>query len=220
MFGTRNTRRRRIDLRLETLEGRELLSGAATASVPGGSAEVATLKHGKAAAATQTSARWAWLANTYWYVPKSNLASTIYDPATGALLAVTDQTVFQITGYRRGYFWGRTVAQLGSGSPSSSAMVGSVTPDGRVLLTFTTTSASSSTPTVTQGFGMMTRRNGRWTMLNQKFTLASDGTQLGHWAYMEQTRPGLKSWRSLPAARVSVPTFLGNYTGPAPTPVI
>jgi hypothetical protein len=166
---------------------------------------------GSAVVQAPTVRRWSWLADTYWYVPTRNLPAVLYDSTTGSLLPVSDQTVFQITGYREGYFWGKTVTQLGSSSASPSNMVGSVTPQGRVLLTFTTTSANSA-PLVTEGFGEMTRKSGQWTMENQMFTSPNETLRLGHWAYMVQTRPGMPSWNSLPGVDESVPTFLGQDT--------
>jgi hypothetical protein len=77
--------------------------------------------------------------------------------------AVSDQTVFHITGYGDGSFWGDAVTQLGSSSPSNSTMLGSATPEGKVLLTFTTTSANSS-PSIADGYGTMVRKYGQWTM--------------------------------------------------------
>jgi hypothetical protein len=167
-----------------------------------------------------TVKRWSWLANTYWYVPTSNLSAVLFNSATGTLAPVSDQTVFQITGYRDGYFWWKSVTQLGSSSSSasSSSMVGSVTPQGRVLLTFTTTS-STSAPSVTEGFGTMRRRCGQWTMENQMFTSPDQTLQIGHWAYMVQTHPGLPSWNSLPGADVSVPAFLSQAEGSGPQPI-
>jgi hypothetical protein len=169
--------------------------------------------------ASPTVKRWSWLAGTYWYVPTSNLAAVLYGSTTGTLAPVSDQTVFQITGYRDGYFWGKTVTQLGSGSPSCSSMVGSVTPQGRVLLTFTQTGGGTS-PSITEGFGTMRKRRGQWTMENQMFTSPSATLQIGHWAYMVQTHPGLPSWDSLPAAGISVPAFLGQCAGCGPQPLV
>ena len=124
-----------------------------------------------------------------------------------------DQTVFHVTGYDNGYFRGKTVTQLGQGTPTSSALIGSVTPQGRVLLSFT------SSQSVVPGYRVMTCQRGQWMMENQMFTVTSSGTEIGHWAYMVQTRPGMKSWVPLPSAGVSVPTFLSNYSGPTPTPL-
>ena len=88
-------------------------------------------------------------------------------------------------------------------------MVGSVTPEGKVLLSFTQASTSSS-PSLTSGYGTMQRKFGEWTMENQMFTSATAWLQIGHWAYMVQTHPGLPSWYSLPVVGVSVPEFLSE----------
>ena len=169
-------------------------------------------------AVAPTVHRWSWFAGTYWYVPPQNLPATVFNSQSNTIQPVSDQTVFQITGYRSGYFWGKTVTQIGTSSPSGTSMVGSVTPEGRVLLTFTTTSQGSS-PTVTEGFGQMRRKFGHWTMENQMFTSPGSSVQLGHWAYMLTTRPGRPSWNSLPGVGVSVPTFLGEVSSSAPRPV-
>ncbi|MFM1801245.1 MAG: hypothetical protein RJA81_597 [Planctomycetota bacterium] len=155
--------------------------------------------------------RWRWLTNTYWYVPQYGLKAIEYNSSTGSLSSLQDQTVYHITGYRDGYFWGETVARYGNGSPSSASVVGSVTPQGRVLLTF------NNGDEITTGYGVMIRQNGRWAMENQMFT-GSSKVQIGHWAYMVQTRPGTRSWRSLPFVNQSVPEFLSNYNLPSPTP--
>jgi hypothetical protein len=165
--------------------------------------------HPTAIAVSPTVRRWSWLANTYWYVPPMNLPALLYNSSTGTLIPVTDQTVFHITGYREGYFWGKAVTQLGSSAASTSTMIGSVTPEDQVLLTFTQTSTNSS-PSITEGFGKMQRKFGQWTMENQMFTSPSETLQIGHWAYMLQTRPGMPSWNSLPSAGVSVPEFLSE----------
>ena len=174
--------------------------------------------HRAGTAVAPTVKRWSWLANTYWYVPVANLPAVLYNSSTGTLIPVSGQTVFHITGYRNGYFWGDTATQLGSSPPSSSSMLGSVTPEGQVLLTFTQTSDSSS-PSITEGFGKMQRKSGQWTMENQMFTSPNETLQIGHWAYMLQTRPGRPSWNSLPSAGISVPAFLSQYDGPDPTPI-
>jgi hypothetical protein len=156
-----------------------------------------------------TSNRWSWLANTYWYVPTPNLPAVLYNSKTGAVTRVRDQTVFHIVSYENGYLWGTAVTQLNSSTPTKSSMLGSITPQGKVLLTFTLTTHNSS-PSITEGFGTMQRKLGQWTMENQMFTSPNQMLQIGHWAYMVQTRPGMPSWNSLPSAGVSVPKFLSE----------
>jgi hypothetical protein len=149
---------------------------------------------------------WSWLLNTYWYVPEENLLA--YVVADGAVTQVQDQTVFRITDYDSGYFWGKTVVQIGEGSRTCYSLFGSVTPSGMVLLNFTSDPVTSDS-TVTHGSGSMCMKAGEYTMLNQM----ASGTatmQVNHWAYMVQTRPGDPSWESLPGVGVSVPDFLSG----------
>jgi hypothetical protein len=142
-------------------------------------------------------------------VPTSNLPAVLSNSATGSVQSVSNQTVFHITGYADGYFWGEAVTQLGSSSTSNSSMLGLVTPQSRILLTFTTTSTNSS-PSITNGYGTMVRKYGQWTMENQMVTSPNETLQIGHWAYMLQTRPGMASRYSLPSADVAVPAFLSR----------
>ena len=144
------------------------------------------------AAVAPTVRRWSWLADTYWYVPTRNLPAVLFNSSTGTLAPVNDQTVFQITGYREGYFWGKTVTQLGSSSASSSSLVGSVTPQGRVLLTFTATSSTSS-PSVTEGYGTMQRKAGQWTMENQMFTRPARRSRSGTGRTWSRRIPGCRA---------------------------
>jgi hypothetical protein len=160
------------------------------------------------AALFPTVRRWSWLANTYWYVPTRNLTAVLDNSTNGTQTIVSDQTVFHITNYFNGYFWGDTVTQISSLPAISSTMLGSVTPKGKVLLTFTPTSSNSSSSS-TNGFGTMERKLGRWTMVNQ-FTSPPSTVQISHWANMMQTRPGLPSWNNLPGSGESVPEFLNS----------
>jgi hypothetical protein len=208
-----------------TLEPRVALStvGAmhpvATTALVRGSGHLGALAAHALKAPAPTVRRWSWLANTYWYVPTANLPAVLYNSTTGTIAPVSDQTVFHITDYRDGYFWGQTATQLGTSPPTGTSMVGSVTPQGRVLLTFTQTGGFSG-PSITEGFGVMRRKHRQWTMENQMFTSPSQTLQIGHWAYMMQTRPGQPSWNSLPAADVSVPQFLSESGATAPQPII
>jgi hypothetical protein len=166
-------------------------------------------------AAAETVLDWRWLKGTTWYVPASGLPAYLYVPDQNQLIPVKDQTVYMITGYRNGYFWGRTAAKLSSGEISCSSLVGSVTPEGSVYLTFNTFPyMEGAEPTV--GIGKMTIKTGKWSMLNQMST-SSGSVQVGHWAYMLQTYPGASSWSSLPGVGMSVPDFIAPCMDAAPT---
>ena len=84
--------------------------------------------------------RWSWLAGTTWYVPRSGLPASAYDPKTGASAPVRDQTVYTIANYTDGYFSGKTVIQTTAPGSAPSVLlrnlVASVTPRGAVMLTF------------------------------------------------------------------------------------
>jgi len=168
------------------------------------------------AAASDTTKKWSWLANTYWYVPTKNLPAYIYSPATNSLAPVSDQTVYYIAGYADGYFWGNLVGQIASGSPSCQSIIGSVTPEGSVYLSINNLPYSPGNSPTT-GLGRMVKKGGQWTMQNQMSTGLS-ALQIGHWAYMVQTKPGQPSWNSLPGVNVSVEQFLGLC--PNNTPVV
>ena len=161
---------------------------------------------------------WRWLNGTTWYVPKSGLPAYVYTPSLGnRLTPVQDQTVYTITGYRNGYFWGRTAGKLGDGDNEISCMslVGSVTPEGAIYLTFTPFPFTpGDEPTI--GIGTMTLKGNRWTMENQ-MSSGSPSVQIGHWAYMVQTYENTPSWNSLPGVDMSVTEFTAGCLDAAPT---
>lgn len=171
------------------------------------------------ASVAQNAARWHWLADTYWYVPHDNLLAVASTPGARPL-PVSDQTVYHILEYDRGYFWGPTAVSYqrlhrgtASGGPSCLQLVGSVTPEGRVHLSFTALPAnpsgaagSSTEPTV--GIGAMTWQRGEWTMENQMSTVAVGNVLLTHWAYMRQCRLGQACFSALPGVGVPLPEFL------------
>lgn len=170
-----------------------------------------------------STADWSWLADTYWYVPEESLPALRLDPSENTLTWVIDQTVWQLTGYREGYFWGVCVALLRdageeipergpSSKPSSLTMLGSITPEGRVHLTF----ISSQSGNATIGIGSMVQHRGGWSFQMQMST--GERSRTAHWAYMVQTRPGDPSWDSLPGVGLSVPEMLeGTETPEFPT---
>jgi hypothetical protein len=154
---------------------------------------------------------WSTLVGTTWIVPKTNLPAVSFDPETQIITKTRDQTVYQITGYRDGYFWGPTAAKIGNGPIACKSLVGSVTPQGEVLLMFTQQIGNGRT-LLNQGFGQMIRKNGEWTMQNQTGT-----DSMAHWAYMVQSKPGDATWESLPGIGMSVEEFMsGCPAGPQP----
>lgn len=161
-----------------------------------------------------TTDKWAWIKDTYWYVPTKNIPAYTYSPLKNSLATLSDQTVFHITGYANGYFWANVVVQSGSNPISCQSLVGSVTPEGKVYLNFNVLPYTPGTaPTI--GFGAMVKKGGQWTMENQMST-GSNSLQVGHWAYMLLTKPGDASWNSLPEVNMSVNSFLAQCPDNSP----
>lgn len=185
------------------LGGLVLAANLGSAAVPAGAQEAAGV------------GRWQWLADTYWYVPAKYLPALASNPALTAPIPVSDQTVYHIEQYRGGYFWGITAVSYNrasataSGTPTCLQLVGSVTPEGRVYLTFTPlggSGGSAAEPTV--GLGTMAPQEGRWTMENQMSSLAAANLLLTHWAYMHQCKRGDSCFYALPGIQTSLPEFL------------
>ncbi|QNM98393.1 hypothetical protein [Chitinimonas koreensis] len=161
---------------------------------------------------------WRWLEDTYWYVQPAQLPALQYDPDDNALAWVCDQTVWHFTGYRDGYLWGvcATVMQSAGddgGRPVDFTIVGSITPEGRVYLTFVPARNSRS---ATVGIGRATPHNGGTSMEMQMSS--GSGTRTTHWAYMAQVKPGEPAWDRLPGAGISVPQMLEGCEAPAAPP--
>ena len=84
-------------------------------------------------------------------------------------------------------------------------LTGSVTPDGRLLLTFLAPAGEEADPI--QGIGQMKKRRGKWTMLNQ-MDASMAGFHLSHWAEMQTVKPGDPAFALLPGTTESVPEFM------------
>lgn len=170
----------------------------------------------------ETRFDWSWLADTYWYVPQPDLPALQLDPEDNVLSWLADQTVWNISGYRSGYFWGVTAAltydageeppAVGPGSRVGHlTMLGTVLPEGQVQITFLSNRKKSS-PTV--GFGQMVRIGEAWTFEMQMST-DRQGNRLLHWANMVRTREGEASWNDLPGVGLSVPQMLEGAVYPS-----
>lgn len=164
---------------------------------------------------------WDFLANTYWYVPTPFLRALQFSSGRNELAWMGDQTVWHLTGYRGGYFWGACAAALFSAGEADanppptiqqSRIVGSVTAEGRVLMNFI--SGSGKRETIVTGYGSMVKVKRQWAFQMQMSTGAA-GTQLLHWADMLQTREGDRSFAKLPGVNYSVTDMLSGATYPA-----
>lgn len=171
-----------------------------------------------AAPATQPQAsvrQYDFLRGSKWYVPTSTLPAIEMDLSDDRVRAVEDQTVWEITNYRYGYFWGRTVAVFKYaatgqpiGAPGCSRMVGSVTPDGRVHITFIP-DGQNNMSLATVGTGTLSR-NGTDGWLFQMQMSTGTTSVIAHWSYMAQCKPGDQCKRRLPGTTQSLSQFLAQ----------
>lgn len=155
--------------------------------------------------------KWNHLENSYWFVPVAYLPALQMNAEATEPTFMIDQTVWQITGYRDGYFWGNCAALVyekgttPTDPPTARRLVGTVTPDGQVLITFMSISSIGAAQSI-QGYGKMTQKNDQWFFEMQMSSGVTD--LIAHWAYMEMTQPGDPSWKQLPGTDYSVPAFL------------
>jgi len=170
-----------------------------------------------------TRTQWRWLANSYWYVLPPDLPALELNPDEGALGWLVDQTIWHISDYANGYFWGVTAALMyDAGEPvpqrglrsriSQLTMLGTVVSSGRVQITFSSNARSSN---AVLGFGQMAKVGSGWTFEMQMSTERGSNRVL-HWANMAQTREGDPSWQQLPGVPYSVPEMLEGAVYPRP----
>jgi hypothetical protein len=169
-------------------------------------------------ATVQDVAKFSFLRGSKWYVPRQTLPAIEMKLRSGAVRAIVDQTVWDITDYRDGYFWGRTAAVFtyaGSGQPAGdpacSRMVGSVTPSGRIHITFIPEGQNTMLGAV-RGTGTLTGNNSEgWTFEMQMSTGTT--SVIAHWSYMEQCKPGQPCENRLPGSNLSLANFLKQCDG-------
>lgn len=166
--------------------------------------------------ATTNRSEWKWLADTYWYCPASCMPA-IQAQRDNAFQWALDQTVWRITGYKDGYFWGVASALLtplgtepDPANKNDMTFFASVTPEGQVHITFIQSALSS-----TIGTGHMTTHQGQSSFAMQMSSGPSAALTV-HWAYMLQVKPGDPAWERLPGAGISVEEMVGAIEPPQP----
>lgn len=164
----------------------------------------------------ETRRDWRWLENTYWYCPAQCMPA-IQTQSDNTFRWVVDQTVWHITGYKDGYFWGVASALLTQAGEEPDAsgkrdmsFFASVTPEGEVQITFVQSALST-----TIGTGRVTPHQGQSSFAMQ-MSSGPISAMAVHWAYMLQVRPADPEWLHLPGAGVSVTYMVGGIAPPEP----
>jgi hypothetical protein len=127
--------------------------------------------------------------------------------------AVIDQTVWGVTGYADGYFWGVASALVTprgeAPDPSQKndmTFYASVTPQGRVQIAFVHGDGST-----TIGTGEITTEDEPRFLMQMS---TGGRSMVVHWAYMDRVTPDDPQWRHLPGAGVSVEAMIGDIEAP------
>lgn len=151
------------------------------------------------------------LNNTTWIVPPSTLLAYEYSPTS--YTPVTDQTVWIIDKYDQGYFFGNSYTAIIDSSNSitysQKKMLGTITPEGAVYITFIPTGAISSTDLV-NGIGtFFIPLTGCQFVMQMNAGSTTNG--LSHWSYMISIDENSPYFYNLPGVNQSLPDFLSNF---------
>jgi hypothetical protein len=167
------------------------------------------------------SSQFNFLRGSTWYVPPQTLPAAQLMLDSGLVEGVIDQTVWQITDYSAGYFWGYSIAMLKRmatgeqiGSTSCSRLLGSVTPAGHVHIAFVPQGDhTTSKSTIGTGYFQNVAPQG-WTFEMQTSTGAT--FVLAHWSYMYQCKAGQPCESRLPGTTMSLSQFVSQCSFSAP----
>jgi hypothetical protein len=148
--------------------------------------------------------------NTIWIVPPSTLLAYQYSPSS--YTAVTDQTVWVIDDYEKGYFFGNSytaVINSGSTTYTQKKILGTVSSGGAVYMTFIPSGAISTTDLV-NGIGTFANLQGSYQFVMQ-MNAGSTTDGLSHWSYMISINEESPYYDNLPGVDQSLPDFLSNF---------
>ena len=149
--------------------------------------------------------------NSTWVVPPETLLAYLYDNAD--FTRVSDQTVWVISSNNQGYFFGQSYTAIIEGistTLSKKYLVGSVTSEGKVYITFY--SGTSSSTDLVNGVGDLTiKSSGQCSFIMQMNSGQNGVSGLTHWSYMIPVNPGDVFYNHLPGTNMSVPDFLAQF---------
>lgn len=146
------------------------------------------------------------LTNSIWIVPKQTLKAFFI--VNNITTKVKDQTVWVIDSYDSGYFFGTSYTTLNKTPQSKMKLIGSITPNGNVLISF------YSGDSMVTGIGTFSEIGKEYKFLMQMSNIiSSDGMVQGltHWSYMESVTRTSYEYQNLPGVGISVPEFISLF---------
>ncbi len=150
-----------------------------------------------------------YIENTTWIVPPSTLLA--YNYLNGTSVPVSDQTVWVINKYKKGYFFGDAYTTLNAVPSSHMTFVGSVTTEGDVYITFYPVSGNTQNTDVVAGIGKFTKKDGKYVFIMQMGSAQNNLVGLSHWSYMIPVKKKDFFYRHLPGVNMSVPVFIAQF---------
>jgi hypothetical protein len=142
----------------------------------------------------------AWLDDTYWFVPAAYLPALLAVTGGPTIATVSDQTVWHILKYSKGYISGVSATNIGAGW-SYMLMVGSVSPDGTVKISFSPLGGANpkdpTTQLITIGDGTFHGTSAHSAFFMQ-MTSGTASASVTHWARMLPITASDPEWQSLP----------------------
>ncbi|MCE0721881.1 hypothetical protein [Legionella resiliens] len=146
--------------------------------------------------------------NSTWIVPPQTLLAYLYDNAN--FTPVSDQTVWVISSYNQGYFTGQSYTSINNSILSQRYLIGSVTSEGKVYITFY--SGTSSRTDLVNGIGALRVKSSSQCSFIMQMNSGQNGVSgLTHWSYMIPVKPGDVFYNNLPGTNMSVPQFLAQF---------
>lgn len=146
--------------------------------------------------------------SSIWVVPPQTLLAYLYN--NGTVTPVTDQTVWVFSRYNQGYVYGSSYTAINNSILSEKYLIGSVTSDGKVYITFYS-GTSASTDLVT-GVGVLAVKSSGQCSFTMQMNSGQNGVSgLTHWSYMIPVKPGDAFYNNLPGTNMSVPQFLSQF---------
>jgi hypothetical protein len=142
--------------------------------------------------------------NSTWIVPAKTLLA--YQTIGNTSVPVSDQTVWKITEYKKGYIFGTSYATINQTPAAKMSLVGSIDSENNVLITFYSDSSSIA------GFGELKHHKDKYwfvMQMNSLSTINSARLIVSHWSYMISVKPSDSNYQKLPGFDdTSVPEFI------------
>lgn len=136
-------------------------------------------------------------------VPQKTLKAYLID--NNNYRVVQDQTLWQIESFNNGYITGISYTMLDGVPFSKNNFVGSITPEGDVLINFYSSTSQTS------GQGKLIKCKKFLMQVGQVTNLEGIVIGLVHWSYMIKVNPCDRLYHYLPGVGISVPEFISKF---------